>query len=221
MLRARRAFSLVELLVLIAIVAVLIALLMPSLAGAREGARRTACLANLHQTAAALHNYANQNRAKLPVHDGPSRYLWDLPFATRDALLESGCARRTLYCPGYADQDTDDSYLAQAGYCVSGYFWMTKRLDPGMPPLVNGHGYQRVITVLGSTQVEVVADVNASQQLHFAGIADEASLAHASNHLRRDLPAGGNVLYLDGHAAWRPFSDMAVHCIRGDVFMWY
>src|SRR2546423_12056588 len=97
--RPRHAFSLVELLVVIAIITLLIALLLPSLATAREGARRAACLANLHQTAAALHNYADQNRGKLPTHAGPSRYLWDLPFATRDALNDTGCARRTLYCP--------------------------------------------------------------------------------------------------------------------------
>src|SRR5256885_505163 len=81
---------------------------------------------------------------------------------------------RTLYCPSYLDQNTDESYCGQSGYCATGYFWMTRRLDPAMPRLINGYGYQDVLTTLNSTRVELVADVSVSRQLHFAGIADES-----------------------------------------------
>ncbi|RMD78097.1 MAG: DUF1559 domain-containing protein [Lentisphaerae bacterium] len=52
-------FSLIELLVVIAIIAILAAILMPSLARARELAKRTQCLNNGRQLAIAAHDYAD------------------------------------------------------------------------------------------------------------------------------------------------------------------
>ena len=65
--RTRAAFTLLELLVVVAIVAALVALLLPALAGAREQARRVACASNLRQLHAAFMMYAQDNRGKFPM----------------------------------------------------------------------------------------------------------------------------------------------------------
>jgi prepilin-type N-terminal cleavage/methylation domain-containing protein len=66
----RRAFTLVELLVVIGIIAVLIGILLPSLNKARKASRTTACLSNLRQTALAFTMYTSENKGRLPD------YVW-------------------------------------------------------------------------------------------------------------------------------------------------
>jgi prepilin-type N-terminal cleavage/methylation domain-containing protein len=63
----RRAFTLVELLVVIGIIAVLISLLLPTLGKAREAANRAKCLANLHSIHQLLVMYAGLNHDQVPL----------------------------------------------------------------------------------------------------------------------------------------------------------
>jgi prepilin-type N-terminal cleavage/methylation domain-containing protein/prepilin-type processing-associated H-X9-DG protein len=77
-----RGFTVVELLVGVAIIGLLVALLLPAVQAAREGARRTLCSAKLSQIGMAMQNYLDVNRVYPigampsydPRHYGGSRY---------------------------------------------------------------------------------------------------------------------------------------------------
>lgn len=63
-----RGFTLIEILVVVAIIALLVSILLPSLSRAREQARRAQCGSNIRQQIMACFMYAQNNRGNMPMN---------------------------------------------------------------------------------------------------------------------------------------------------------
>lgn len=111
----RLGFSLVELLVVIAVLAILAAILMPALARAREASLRAGCANNLRQVGMSLRMYAHENDGYFPPLQGfsqecdtiPINLMFDGP-AMVPAYLDDV---RLLVCPS----DLDGEASIEAG----------------------------------------------------------------------------------------------------------
>ena len=124
----KKAFSLVELLVVISIIAMLMAILVPSVVGARRQANRVYCLNNLRQMVLAADNYAQNNNDYYPIaqyywQENASTayaYCWDFTQVTENGqsrivpglLWEGDTIEKIQQCPSYKGGSNwlDDPY---------------------------------------------------------------------------------------------------------------
>ncbi|QNN23598.1 DUF1559 domain-containing protein [Planctomycetales bacterium ZRK34] len=89
----RCAFTLIELLVVVSIIALLIAILLPSLQKAREQAQRVACMSNMRQVYFGVTYYAQDYRNRLPER---SHTPYDSIFTTLGRSGQGNFAKANL-----------------------------------------------------------------------------------------------------------------------------
>ena len=93
-MRLRSAFTLVELLVVIAVIGVLLALLLPAVQESREAARRTGCANNLKQIGLALQNHHSTHNRLPPGRGAPipaifSAHAYLMPYLEEASVFQA------------------------------------------------------------------------------------------------------------------------------------
>jgi prepilin-type N-terminal cleavage/methylation domain-containing protein/prepilin-type processing-associated H-X9-DG protein len=127
------AFTLIELLAVVAIIALLAAILFPVFSKARDQARKATCLSNLRQIGVAVSLYSSDCDGGYPNNDDPylwvgKRFRWPImPYLALGQkqgadFTNSGGATSILLCP--SDTLSGDGYDATS-YCYSAAFYHT------------------------------------------------------------------------------------------------
>ena len=123
-------FTLVELLVVVAIIAVLVALVFPLATGMINTAKRTKCVGNLRNVYIFLQAYAQEHENKMP--DPPASYqnaaVTNL-LKSVEPYIPSLADRRVFYCPAhkmengalydYTDEHWNTGGISYQYYCLS------------------------------------------------------------------------------------------------------
>jgi prepilin-type N-terminal cleavage/methylation domain-containing protein/prepilin-type processing-associated H-X9-DG protein len=180
----RHGFTLLEILVVVAIIGLLVAILMPSLAKAREQAREAKCLSNLRTLAQAMIMYADDHQGRLPNANPP----WTVgdPVAALEVL--SSLAKNYVKSPEpfHCPSDTDPvpqkiesaDYLKPDSARVSYDFYSVWWLPEYGPKLT---------------------------RIKYAPLAWDLEGGMPVPHpFQNHGNKGGNVAHADGHAEWHP-----------------
>ncbi len=114
------AFTLVELLVVIGVIAVLVAMLLPALARVRESGNSIRCRANLTQIGAALRQYANENGDHFPNPEA----LGDHPATVASPVFRRGINEPDPSDPAIVETKGMPNLLYRLGYLTSEGVWL-------------------------------------------------------------------------------------------------
>ncbi len=210
MVRRRRGLTVVELIVVIAIAALLQAILLPALARSREQVRLTVCLGNMRNQAAAFIGYAADADGSLPTAISPVEpwaELCRMPNATARTLGDHGLEDGPEDMPTAADI----AEVMSAWRCPSAEAWGLLPTFHAADPGFFGIDHYYVLTGLSGNGF--YRGRNSPARTH-----DPPGVLTADRYLSWDPgatqwigfhgagPAGDatglNQSYLDGHAAW-------------------
>jgi prepilin-type N-terminal cleavage/methylation domain-containing protein len=231
-----RAFTLVELLVVVGIIAVLIAMLMPTLSKARYQARLTQCAANLHQIAQASIIYAGENNGRFLRIDSEAAgglNAWDIGDEMYDALrTQMGLPQQVLFCPDAPDDLVNSIWNDwNPSFKILGYSWWTPRRmngsllpppDASQPPLAVGQlpvaGPARQDERL-SNEVPIVTD--AVLTVGTLPWPPAYNTALWSTHRWAGLPDVQNQAFADGHVERKPVSELVARYANTEHGNWH
>jgi prepilin-type N-terminal cleavage/methylation domain-containing protein/prepilin-type processing-associated H-X9-DG protein len=167
----KKAFTLVELLVVIAVIGILAGLLLPTLSKTKESGKSIACLNNLHQIGIGLQLYVSDNQNLLPSMDNVSTNTppgTGKPPINVVLLTYVGGNSNVFGCPS----DNENQFLLTG----SSYFWNN---------LLNGQDAEHLEimdTAFPLQQIPVVFD---KDKFHVArGDARAINFLYADGHLK-------------------------------------
>jgi prepilin-type N-terminal cleavage/methylation domain-containing protein/prepilin-type processing-associated H-X9-DG protein len=207
-MKPRRAFTLVELLVVIGIIALLISILLPVLGRAKEAGRRVACLSNLRQLGMALAMYTEDNKGYYPhpgVGQQPDDWIyWDGGRNLDDGRLVKYMGKKfnaAIYrCPSDDWTNRSYQYSYSMNYFIAGYRSGTTINLPAYK-VTQVHAPSRKIILVDENPTTI--DDGCWAPDHF--FSDGHNLL-SDRHEKRDERSKdpnygrGNVLFCDGHS---------------------